>query len=185
MEDSIQNDYLMISELINNIEITFIKWEFAMLLWKVFRLYEALNRYFFEKNFNISTNLKDWKFNDFNDFILNNNDIRLFCENYTEKFAWIVLNWLDYGSPNNKILSTINKNFIKNDLLFIEWEKIEPSIKNLTDDRNNSIMAHWWRWSKREDIKKILNRIISFWNIFSDSKWNFYTELNKVIINIL
>lgn len=180
IEKSLKKDDIMIKELIDNIEISYNKWEYSMVLWKIFRLNEAINRYFFEMNFKISTKKVNWKFEDFENFINNSEDIKIFCNNFINN--WVI--WLRYDSPNTKILSEINKNFIKNDELYSEWKKIDWWVNNLSNIRNNSIMAHWWKWAKKEDIKWLIQKL----NNFKECKYwntvNIFENINKNILEI-
>ncbi len=180
-QKKLESDKIMIIELIDNIEVTFKKWEYTMLLWKIFRINEWLNRYFFEKEFWVSTEQKNWKYLEFENFIKNHENIKSFCESYENKNNWR----LDYTSPNNYVLININKKFISGDNLFESWKKLEWWINQLSNNRNKSIMAHGWLWTSVNDVKKITNKIIEFKKELCGNNENTFDYLNSKILNYL
>ena len=145
-----------IKELLDNIEITYKKWEYTMLLGKVFRLQEAIYRYVFETLTNISTE-KDEN-NGFIEFIN-------YVENNQKLKDYLVSNNINYSQPNTLVLAKILSYFKDNGKL---WKyqaifSIASSIDGLKNDRNLSIMAHWWGGLGKSDIDdyKLIKKISS------------------------
>ena len=166
-----------IKELLDNIEITYKKWEYTLLLWKVFRLQESIYRYIFEKITNISTEKdRNKTFEDFINFIENNEILK----NY------LIENKINYSQPNTfvlaKILSYFNENN-KLDWIEIILFQITNSIDNLKEIRNLSIVAHWWKWVSKKDLdnENFIKKISTIREKLNMEE-NIYDEINNFIL---
>ncbi len=173
----IEDDLKCIKELLDNIEITYKKWEYTMLLGKVFRLQEAIYRYIFEKNTGISTKKDEkWDFAEFVNYIENNVDLKNF----------LVSNNVNYDQPNTFVLAKILSYFIEKKILEDDDRilfQIAASVDKLKDLRNLSIMAHWWQWVSKKDLdnKKLLEKISKIKEIFN-KKENIFDKINKFLL---
>ena len=178
----IKNDLEWIKELLDNIEVTYKKWEYTLLLWKIFRLQESLYRYIFEKNTNISTKKDENKsFEDFVNFVESNERLK----NY------LIENNVKYSEPNTFVLAKILSYFKDNKKLTwadIALFQIANSIDKLKEIRNLSIVAHWWKWVSKNDLdsENIIEKVstirekVGMWeNIFDQINdiflWNLTT----------
>ncbi len=176
----IQSDLDGIKELLNNIEVTYHKGEYTMLLWKVFRLQEAIYRYIFENYSNVSTDKdKNKGYQEFEKFVSNDEDL-LKCV----KGKHIEWKPVDYSVVNTRVLEVVlecleDKLTKRRKELF----KIAQKFWALKDMRNLSIMAHGWKGISKEDIDnfQLLDLVLWLKNILW-LKENTFDKLNKLLL---
>lgn len=159
IDEVIKEKYILLKELIQNIEITYKKWEYTMMVWKIFSLYENMIKYFFEEAKRCSIDdcdkLKKEKLldkkNKYADISLLKEVVEK-EEKYEELFKW-------------------KNNFF-------------TDLENLKKARNDSISAHWLKWVKKEDVEKF-NEILSKAKDYFWIKINIYDELNIELLDKL
>jgi hypothetical protein len=157
----------MIIELFDNVEITFEKWEYTMILWKTFSLQENIIRYLFEKSYKINTE------NDFD--VLEKLWFEIKQSKKFEKYIEIY-----------KLEEKLNQDYSNWNIEFQEFKKFNDKVlKPLKEVRNNSIVAHWFWWIERVIIENIVNDIKKFKQDFFWIKTNIFYELNKEILKLI
>jgi len=150
----------MIIELLQNIEITFAKWEYAMVIWKVFSLYEWLIKYLFEE---LYFDVND--FDKYKDILIEvkTRDLNKFVNTYDLKDK-IYDKKSDLNHTNLQI-----------------WYKISE-LKKLKNMRNNSIIAHWFGGVSQKDAKKLIDIVNEIKKNFWITK-NIFNDFNKYLFD--
>lgn len=167
LENKVKYFENMIIELFDNVEITFEKWEYTMILWKTFSLQENIIRYLFEKSYKINTE------NDFD--VLEKLWFEIKQSKKFEKYIEIY-----------KLEEKLNQDYSNWNIEFQEFKKFNDKVlKPLKEVRNNSIVAHWFWWIERVIIENIVNDIKKFKQDFFWIKTNIFYELNKEILKLI
>ena len=180
IEERVKQDSTRFIELLDNIEITYNKWEYTMLLWKLFRFIEWLNRLLFEKITKVSTNQVKWAdksnieelYKPFMDYLNNKPSLKEYLEDKKidiQKWVnnYVLFNILEYLFKNDNSIVWNNKKILW------KWLKMQKKEKNnkekeeknfqfLNEKRNKSIMAHWWEWIDKEDLKEAMEDMLNF-----------------------
>ena len=163
-ENSLENQ---IKELLQNIEISYLKADYAVMVAKLYSLIEWILHYIFESITNKS-------FSDID-----------YC-----KSIWLISNsyWDD---ENEKIPPFEYEKYVANyrkvnrlsENLFNIWLKY-IDLKKMKEIRNSSFIAHGFKWVSSEDAKnmyKIINWLkIDFW-----IKWNIFKVFNEKLLKLL
>jgi len=138
----------LIKELVYNMKL---KWEqgaYADFLGRLFRFEEAMLRYTFEKEFNVSTERDESKgYPVFKEFIESNNKLKRFLEESSIKpeepnrrTLFMILTFLKKENPDRKDIK--------------ETQEIIGKIEKLADLRNKSILAHGFEGISKDRIKE-------------------------------
>ncbi len=153
----------MIIELLDNLEITFDKWEYISFLWKTFSLQENIIKYIFENYYNLSLehNIEE---------IENKFNIKAKKTKKWKKF-------FEIESILKEIENIDNEN-IKEFLIF------NKQLKKLKDLRNKSIIAHSFWWIKREELINTYNLIKNFKKNYWWIKENIFKKAEEEILKL-
>lgn len=160
----LNNDFIskdVLFELFDNLEISYEKWEYSAMLWKVYSLYENLIKFFYEDIYNISIN---------NHVELKKNLIEFSKNEYNNnEFPKII-----------SLKSKVENNYKYKELF---WkESFFNKLYNLKNNRNNSIVAHWLDWVNNS-ISNELYDLIKYIKKFFWIKENVFHQINKELIN--
>jgi len=164
-------------ELFDNLEISYEKWEYASMLWKVYSLYENLIKYFYEDIYWYSVDdyeklKKDWvDFTIINDY---KNWVEFLKNEYEPEITYPKINSLKYK---------VQMNWKYWELFY--WKKSFFKILSvLKDNRNNSIVAHWLEWVNNYISKDFYN-LIKYIKDFFWIKTNIFHQINEELLKNL
>ena len=144
----------LIKELVYNMKLKWDQGAYADFLGRLFRFEEAVLRYTFEKEFNVSTEIDESKeYPAFKEIIESNNKLKRFLEESgikseepNRRTLFMILTFLKKENPDRTDIKEI--------------QEIIGKIEKLADLRNKSILGHGFKGISRDRIKEIYRRDI-------------------------
>ena len=161
-----QKDNLLeqIKELLQNIEVSYNRADYATMVAKLYSLLEWICHYIFEE-------ISGWRYNDIE-----------FC-----KSQWLKVTEWDEEKISNSEYEKYIWNYKKNNRLpddtFRLWETYRD-LKNLKEIRNSSFIAHGFDGINSNEAREMNKKISEIKSLFG-IKDNIYNQINTVLLKLL
>ena len=153
-----------IKELLQNIEVSYNRADYATMVAKLYSLLEWICHYIFEE-------ISGWRYNDIE-----------FC-----KSQWLKVTEWDEEKISNSEYEKYIWNYKKNnrlpDDIFRLWETYRD-LKNLKDIRNSSFIAHGFDGINSNEAREMNKKISEIKSLFG-IKDNIYNQINTVLLKLL
>lgn len=160
-----QEPYELIQELLQNIEVSYYKGEYAMVIAKVFSLYEGLIKYLFSSICcdpeDIASCQKQW---------------------LQVSYKWDGSKYIEIKEYKAKVHNNFKSLDTKDQQIKIQMDQLPP----LKETRNLSIVAHGFGGISKEDAKQLFDTVRELKPLFAiDKKKNLFDDINTYILSQL